>query len=932
MFAHDVDLISVIAPAGFGKTTLARRLIGEFAVGAIAAIFSSDVRAFAGAVLDALEREDPSHAQQLAEARASRGGGSVSEWTTMASDAWVRPPPGRSTFVFDNAEHIVADPHALRFATELLSLRPAERRVVFCSRSKLPRELTRHTLPHRTRYIGPDDLRLTVDDIRQLLADGSLPEDAAGTIERISRGWPIAALLLIGFLRDGRGFEQFETLTSTEYEPLFEYFADEYLSSLSVAEGGIIKVAAALDGSAPAELAALNSISTSDVDDLVETSPFLGQNESGGIETHPFVRAMVRRDPQAVAAIKNAAADRARSIGDFVRAAEILISAGDQQKAAEVLCEVPREEDLDRAIRLAEIVGCLDDERILDNPRLWARTIAFRYLMMGMPRYVAESRRVYYSLRADEDDIVRADVAKRYAIAMLWEGKGETALGILAETQSAVSATLAKQLIEAETAAAEATLGFFERARNRFLAAGGEGRLGEMRALFLDHIEAVQALRNDEYDRGISFLEEAVRTERRSGLVLSLTTSLANLAFESWLHGDDARTECAVHDLRKNVLPGQGWIWEYWLAAIQGDSRARPHGDEFSGILAQAALFQAAIPGPQQLAAAHRAVDAADRCGDVPVRVLARIPLAEISRSDRSRAIDEMLSISASLELPCFVSAVRSYAKGGTELGAMTGFVGRIRSAPRPSNRVVLDLTSGRLLSDGTICSVSLRELAVLVFLAASRRSVPRDALCDAIWPEADAEAAANNLKVVIHRIRRKLGSEVLVMNAEGYSLGSHVDVGIREHENFVRALRGARLTPADRASLSELLTLLSTRQTQQLLRWDWYTAIEHRLSELTRQARLVLADDALEGGDESTFNEHVAALLQADPCDEETAELTLRFHATRGDHGAAKREVRRFAAAAAAEGDESAVRRIRTIYDNAFATSSRGKADLATV
>ena len=92
------------------------------------------------------------------------------------------------------------------------------------------------------------------------------------------------------------------------------------------------------------------------------------------------------------------------------------------------------------------------------------------------------------------------------------------------------------------------------------------------------------------------------------------------------------------------------------------------------------------------------------------------------------------------------------------------------------------------------------RELVKLLALAPEHR-LHREQLMDALWPELDPAAAANNLHQVVHVARRALGAEAIVLRDELLTLHAGVDV-----EDFERAAAHARRAgspSAYRAALS---------------------------------------------------------------------------------------------------------------------------------
>lgn len=112
------------------------------------------------------------------------------------------------------------------------------------------------------------------------------------------------------------------------------------------------------------------------------------------------------------------------------------------------------------------------------------------------------------------------------------------------------------------------------------------------------------------------------------------------------------------------------------------------------------------------------------------------------------------------------------------ELRARVRAIGRRRA--RPTTLVLqvgpVQLDFGRRLAmkQGADVAVTSREWCILETLAShSGRVVPRDELLEAVWGDS-SEAAMSSLEVLVARIRRKLGDEVVkTVRGAGYGLGA---------------------------------------------------------------------------------------------------------------------------------------------------------------
>lgn len=110
------------------------------------------------------------------------------------------------------------------------------------------------------------------------------------------------------------------------------------------------------------------------------------------------------------------------------------------------------------------------------------------------------------------------------------------------------------------------------------------------------------------------------------------------------------------------------------------------------------------------------------------------------------------------------------------ELRARVRALGRRGALPRGlvyrRGDVVLDVAGRRATRGGEDVAVTAREWSILELLARGPgRVVSRGELLDGVWGEA-SETAGKSLEVLIGRLRRKLGPELIhTLRGEGYSL-----------------------------------------------------------------------------------------------------------------------------------------------------------------
>jgi DNA-binding SARP family transcriptional activator len=426
-------------------------------------------------------------------------------------------------------------------------------------------------------------------------------------------------------------------------------------------------------------------------------------------------------------------------------------------------------------------------------------------------------------------------------------------------------------------------------------------------------------LRRGEYERGVVLLEEALRLQRGRGLFSGLAITLSNLATEAFWNGDDERFERAVAELAANLFPGTDSAWKFWLAAAAGDATAEPTGSEPLAAVGCAYTFLAAAPGPHRRISAVRAVEAGERSGDPIVRTYAYIALAEIDGSARRAMLEGLRRAAAECDMAAFRSAIEAYVTERTDLGSLQPWVTRLRGAAPSRAQVVVDIARGAVVVEGSSLHVPRREMAVLTYLVLANRVISRETICDAIWPDADPSAAANHLKVVVHHIRKRLGEHAIVYAADGYCLGRHVSGNLRDAERLVRQSNGTLpLDETRKRRLDELVEALQSRETD-LLQWDWYVSVSHRLDELLRAALLLLAEDALARKQPTVALQVAEELASRDPADEDSCRLAIEAHALQNDLPSARSELRRFAKVVDLENEGDALLRVRAAYRRAF-------------
>jgi DNA-binding SARP family transcriptional activator len=183
-------------------------------------------------------------------------------------------------------------------------------------------------------------------------------------------------------------------------------------------------------------------------------------------------------------------------------------------------------------------------------------------------------------------------------------------------------------------------------------------------------------------------------------------------------------------------------------------------------------------------------------------------------------------------------------------------------------------------------------EAAVATFLSLRRGSVTRDAICDAIWPEASIEDASNTLKVAIYRLRRKAGSPNFVVATRGaYALNPIVRVDLVEIEREIASWGSpANVDAKAEARLLELDRYLAHANISGLGAFEWFFPIERRVAEIRRTVQLALAQNAIRDGRFARAHALVSEQIERDPYDDEAHRVLIALLTAQGAQSDARR------------------------------------------
>jgi LuxR family maltose regulon positive regulatory protein len=236
--------VALVAPAGYGKTTLLA-LAGRAAPGRIAWLTvgpdHDDPRRLLRDVCEAIGRaSDEGHVARTAQP--ADVDAALFAWTFAGED-----PP---TLILDGIEAI-RDERSVGIVSDLLAKVPERATALVASREALPEALVRVRAAGGLRILGPSELAF---DRREtdlaLRASGlRLVADRLDAIVERTAGWPVAVRLGMEWLRGGHGRTP-DGLTGSA-PPIAEYVRSEILGNCSTRDRRFLERASVLERSAP---------------------------------------------------------------------------------------------------------------------------------------------------------------------------------------------------------------------------------------------------------------------------------------------------------------------------------------------------------------------------------------------------------------------------------------------------------------------------------------------------------------------------------------------------------------------------------------------------------------------------------------------------------------------------------------------------------
>ena len=242
-------IVSVVAPAGYGKTTLlsqwAQRNGQAFAWVSVDEK-DNDPKVLLAYVAEALDTVEPigERVFEALSSPASSVPGSVVPLLGRAFAGMAAPV----TLVLDDV-HLLHNSECRAALSVLADHVPDGSRLVLAGRAQPPLRVARLRAEGRLLEIGPADLSLTRAEAATLLraAEVALGDDDVGELHRRTEGWPVGLYLAALYLREGGSLGAAAVSFGGDDLLVSEYVESEFLARISRSQRAFLTRTAVLD-------------------------------------------------------------------------------------------------------------------------------------------------------------------------------------------------------------------------------------------------------------------------------------------------------------------------------------------------------------------------------------------------------------------------------------------------------------------------------------------------------------------------------------------------------------------------------------------------------------------------------------------------------------------------------------------------------------
>jgi len=749
LLSADPRVIKVIAPAGYGKSTLVAALAKKFSEFSICDCANiTGIVDFCKHVIAALAREAPAQAANLAQQELAVGA-DEDAWQSLAIQAWSAAN-GRSLFAFENAESIAENDRVCRILSTLLASGSGERCVAVCSRVALPLQLGRGVAPHQVMTLTAADLRLTHVEIREAFARLDVPDQVIARAADSSRGWAVAVFLLARFAREGKLEALLDRLDDVAFADLHDYLTAEVLAGVRGELFEALLACVALPRATAIDVACALGIddARSHLRELTERLPLVTRSHDDAFEVNPLLAAtIVARHAQRCRELARTAADGLMARNAILRAAKVYLALGDRDRAAHAIERAELAHLSTPSIEYADVMAELDEATLAAHPRLWAAAMTWRAGSIEPHERIRQCESIWRSLAAEATPTLRGSVAGAYFGALTNVGRFSDAERLVDEYEQSLQAddesgrsvvTFLRTDLDVKFRGCYTNV---DSTAARFFAMLTAS--DATHALFLSQCVGNACAARGERDVGATVYERAIELAFRAGLTLLEATVLADAIEFDWIAGDDTAFERHVSMFEALMSPAVEMFSKFFVGAARGGAAgARPRYETVERrTFAYLMLSAHATDAAERERCARLALAGADESSQPLLRVLARVTLGEIVASERRKLLKEASDLAAAMESRPLQEAVAAVRAGTGAGGMLQPLLERFRS------RAADALTAASLPASSPL-SKREREISELVAAGMSNREIAAKLVLSERTVENHISSAFNKLGI----------------------------------------------------------------------------------------------------------------------------------------------------------------------------------------
>jgi LuxR family transcriptional regulator, maltose regulon positive regulatory protein len=340
-------IVSVVAPPGYGKTTLLAQWAernGEAFAWVSVDEADNDPKVLLSYVAEALDAVEPL-GERVFDALASPGSsvpGSVVPRLGAAFSSMTSPV----TLVLDDV-HLLRNLECRSALSVLADHVPSGSRLALAGRTAPPLRIARLRAEGRLLEIGPGELSLTPEEASSLLQNARLALDAdeVAELHRRTEGWPVALYLAALCLREGSSFERAAVSFGGDDRLVSEYVESEFFERISPEQRAFLTRTAVLERMSGPLCDAILGLreSAATLAGLAQSNLLLVPLDRSGewFRYHRLFRDMLlaelrRREPDLIPVLHRRAAQWCEHNGAPGEALEHRMQAGDTEAAADL--------------------------------------------------------------------------------------------------------------------------------------------------------------------------------------------------------------------------------------------------------------------------------------------------------------------------------------------------------------------------------------------------------------------------------------------------------------------------------------------------------------------------------------------------------------------------------------------------------------------